>query len=1078
MSPSTFTALSGDLHVQIQFSEDDAQTLKANASETQTTGRHSENRNFSNAHLSTDISTTEAEKGRVNTIMSTLVISKIINDAGTGMGGTGEESNRSKTSNTTQMVLQRRRKEIVQNIPLFPDPRQNVTQVTVPCQTFVRGGGLYEMQVVRNLKTTTTLDHNDANSKTESESEPLTTTTLMPSHDERLLQTLDVRWPSAEMIVSPVTLRTYPRSSVNVTLRFPEVNCERALHGEREPSLPEFWLELVYCGKDRSCAHSLTNVSKSSVLFAEQVRGFPKFKTLQLGCELFGLAGNYAVQLRPMVTSLNVPTTRRMISVDWSDEFVFNVYARSIFPCDPHSGVGVLYEYPGCILEQGDRVRLYAKLRADVASLKPPTSLHYVAEQRVIKSQHSLYFSCELFSEKYVEYCFVYVSQAISGAVADVRMDCVPTLAVSDSDTGGWGTWSEWTPCSTNCLGGTRNRYRFCDSPPPRYGAKFCEKIASEMPPKRKSSKGKAKDKEVNKISNVDRTFYELQITDLNQKLARLRAHLAGLDEANVVMTAKLQDIDHDRTDVAAHLERTLAERNNSITELEERLVEVSKVRNEENRAAQEKILDLEGKYKAMHDQLTSEIKLLNGKLNSLDEFRIQRDILLAKFDDQESEMKEKEKYHKEALYNMEQAAVVEKDALKKEVEAKLLQVSEDFTRSSEIRNAGYTRRLIRENIALQKEIDLLVMSQIKLQQQYNNQKEKHKEIMEQYSALDQIKNELVRNSINKIKIIEGLTHNYETLKAKYVEALQYRRAYEEQQEAELSVDERNKDAVGKVRSLCRRLENMMLEKKHLESVHEQHEGEIVRLRGIIQQIKATVRDAIITHQGVTLFPERLEEANVDEPHVIKEVRDEALSMNKLARIDLLTQLMNIVSSHSAELPKTPSVETIGTVTSELYTPGKMGFMPHKPRPAVCDLFETEVRGKLEDLQVKLPDCLLKGQVKAGEIEKLGERANIFDVELGTTLYVSSSREEELVEADEEPLEEPEGSSSTVSVKKESSEGSAPAPSPLPLAKTEDPKMVDTKSVQSMTTMGTTSMLTGEAEDLDEEDEFEINLFY
>jgi len=45
----------------------------------------------------------------------------------------------------------------------------------------------------------------------------------------------------------------------------------------------------------------------------------------------------------------------------------------------------------------------------------------------------------------------------------------------TDSDTGGWGPWSEWTPCSTNCLGGTRNRYRFCDSPPPRYGAKFCE---------------------------------------------------------------------------------------------------------------------------------------------------------------------------------------------------------------------------------------------------------------------------------------------------------------------------------------------------------------------------------------------------------------------------------------------------------------------------------------------------------------------------------------------------------------------------------------------------------------------------
>lgn len=46
---------------------------------------------------------------------------------------------------------------------------------------------------------------------------------------------------------------------------------------------------------------------------------------------------------------------------------------------------------------------------------------------------------------------------------------------VAESESGGWGAWSPWTACSTTCAGGTRNRYRFCDSPPPRYGAKFCE---------------------------------------------------------------------------------------------------------------------------------------------------------------------------------------------------------------------------------------------------------------------------------------------------------------------------------------------------------------------------------------------------------------------------------------------------------------------------------------------------------------------------------------------------------------------------------------------------------------------------
>uniref|UniRef100_A0A1I8N531 Netrin receptor UNC5 n=1 Tax=Musca domestica TaxID=7370 RepID=A0A1I8N531_MUSDO len=474
MTPSTFTALSGDLHIQIQFSPDEFvnNTSRGNR-KSQQDGMTTTSRSTTTTSTNKEPSPPEVE----NFITNTLVISKYIDEeddvdvAVTDATTPTVRTSATPTSNDS-LVLHRKRKEIVQNIPVYPDPRHNVTQVAVPCQTFM-WGGLYEMQLVSNLKITNKSPGNASGEDPPTISPTTTTTTLIPSTDERLRQTLDVRWPSAEMIVSPVCLTTYPEGPVEVTLRFPEVNCDSAWKRE---DLPEFWLELIYCGKERNCSQLMPqNISKSSILFAEQVRGFPKQKSFKLSCDLFGLAGNYAVQLRPMVPAPHLPITRRFLSVDWSEKYVFNVYARSIFPCDPHTGIGVLYEYPSCILEQGDRVRVYAKLRADVASLKPPTSLHYIAEQRVVKNQYSLYFNCELFTEKYVEYCFVYVTQAISGAVADVRMDCVPTLPVKESDTGGWGPWSEWTPCSTNCLGGTRNRYRFCDSPPPRYGAKFCE---------------------------------------------------------------------------------------------------------------------------------------------------------------------------------------------------------------------------------------------------------------------------------------------------------------------------------------------------------------------------------------------------------------------------------------------------------------------------------------------------------------------------------------------------------------------------------------------------------------------------
>lgn len=45
----------------------------------------------------------------------------------------------------------------------------------------------------------------------------------------------------------------------------------------------------------------------------------------------------------------------------------------------------------------------------------------------------------------------------------------------AELDAGKWGKWSEWSQCTSKFSWGTQIRYRFCDSPPPRYGGKFCE---------------------------------------------------------------------------------------------------------------------------------------------------------------------------------------------------------------------------------------------------------------------------------------------------------------------------------------------------------------------------------------------------------------------------------------------------------------------------------------------------------------------------------------------------------------------------------------------------------------------------
>lgn len=40
---------------------------------------------------------------------------------------------------------------------------------------------------------------------------------------------------------------------------------------------------------------------------------------------------------------------------------------------------------------------------------------------------------------------------------------------------GGWGDWSEWTPCSKTCGKGYKSRKRLCNNPAPKYNGRDCE---------------------------------------------------------------------------------------------------------------------------------------------------------------------------------------------------------------------------------------------------------------------------------------------------------------------------------------------------------------------------------------------------------------------------------------------------------------------------------------------------------------------------------------------------------------------------------------------------------------------------
>lgn len=45
---------------------------------------------------------------------------------------------------------------------------------------------------------------------------------------------------------------------------------------------------------------------------------------------------------------------------------------------------------------------------------------------------------------------------------------------------GGWGNWSDWSPCSVTCGNGSQRRHRFCNNPAPDNGGLDCPGNATE----------------------------------------------------------------------------------------------------------------------------------------------------------------------------------------------------------------------------------------------------------------------------------------------------------------------------------------------------------------------------------------------------------------------------------------------------------------------------------------------------------------------------------------------------------------------------------------------------------------------
>nr|XP_033329961.1 uncharacterized protein LOC117222401 [Megalopta genalis] len=206
-------------------------------------------------------------------------------------------------------------------------------------------------------------------------------------------------------------------------------------------------------------------------------------------------------------------------------------------------------------------------------------------------------------------------------------------------------------------------------------------------------------------IINMQKAFYDIRIEDIESRIKRLNDRNGELSEEVETTNEHLLTVDAETADEIATLSKQVNSQNNRIDTLKNNINKLENARIQDKETHINVMQLCQQKYTQKKLVLVSQIKILNAKINSLDDFKKVQNALQEKLEENKERMIKYEEEVKDILEEIRRKFEFDQEMLKLELYQYLLDLAAHFQIETNKFISLPNKRLMRENIMLQKEL-------------------------------------------------------------------------------------------------------------------------------------------------------------------------------------------------------------------------------------------------------------------------------------------------------------------------------------------------------------------------------------